>query len=121
MNDLVKNFLLGTHDCSAERAKSLTEFKRSIERGYVLLRFTDTRGGTELSVRLNQSQSSIEEAHADEGRGTAHLVGALVLDYNELEMSAAIDLSTLRGQASFKLLRDEKAWRASRIAGDPMS
>lgn len=38
----------------AARANSSTDLKESIERGFVLLTFTNTRGGTELGVELDK-------------------------------------------------------------------
>jgi hypothetical protein len=46
VDELVKRLSEGDHPVIASRAESVVELKESIERGYVLIKFTETRGGT---------------------------------------------------------------------------
>lgn len=48
------------------------ELKESIDRGYVLIKFTNTRGGTELGVRLDDAASDL--SHADFEQSTVCLL-----------------------------------------------
>ena len=59
--------------------------------GYVFVRFTDTRGGTELGIRL-------DSADFTSTNGQVQLAGTLNLDFEDLRCSARIDLTTLTGE-----------------------
>ena len=48
MNELVERLINGRHPISAERSASPRGLRAQIERGYALLKFANTRGGTEL-------------------------------------------------------------------------
>jgi hypothetical protein len=112
MDQLVEKLSSGTHHLKAERAKSAQDLKRSIDDGYVLLKFTETQGGTELGVRLNKDRCKLSDADFGAGTGTIELCGTLVLNYNEVELVADLDVSTLEGRGSLKLIADEPTWRA---------
>lgn len=116
MDELVRNLVTGTHELSAARSTSPDDLKQAIERGYVLIKFTQTQGGTELGVRLDQSRSSTGSADFAAGTGAVKLVGTLVLNYNEVELTADIAVDTLKGSGALKLLKDEAAYRAARDA-----
>src|SRR6266567_2108988 len=49
------------------------------EMGYVLVKFTETRGGTELGVRLDRDATDLSAADFDNGTGTVHVEGFLIL------------------------------------------
>jgi uncharacterized protein YbdZ (MbtH family) len=75
-------------------------FKEAIDRGYVHIRFTDTKGGTEVGVRLDGDTSDFSAADFENGKGHAHVEGSLTLDYVKVKCIADIDLSTLAGKGS---------------------
>jgi uncharacterized protein YbdZ (MbtH family) len=77
--------------------KTVKLFKEAIDRGYVHIRFTETKGGTELGFRLDHVSSNFKAADFENGKGTAHLEGNLTLDYVKVKCVADIDLSTLEG------------------------
>ena len=54
MNDLVKRLSEGSHEVevSLRPERTVTLFKEMIDRGHVLIKFTQTNGGTELGVPL---------------------------------------------------------------------
>jgi hypothetical protein len=56
-------------------------FKEAIYRNYVHVKFTDTRGGTELGVRLGLGACDFSGADFDIGNGSVHVEGGLTLDY----------------------------------------
>lgn len=116
MNELVRRLCVGTHRICAARATSIEDFKQSIDHGYVLLKFTETRGGTELGIRPDRARSSLDNADFKAGKGVVRIVGTLVLDYNEVELTGDIDLSTLEGTGQLKLLKNEETWRATQEA-----
>ena len=100
MSELVKYLSEGDHPVEASlrpepTVQALTE---RIDRGYVFVKFTDTKGGTELGVRLDPEATDLSKADFDKGTGTVHLVGNLTLDYVKVRCIADINLETLSGQ-----------------------
>ena len=82
-------------NCRPERtAKAMQE---RINMGYIHLKFTQTRGGTELGVQLDPAASDWTGANFENGTGRVRLVGSLTLDYGKVRCVATIDLSTLEG------------------------
>lgn len=82
-------------DLRAEnRVKALRE---AIDHGYVQVRFTQTKGGTTLGLRLNRGTSDFSAADIENGTGSVHLEGNLMLDYVRVKCVANIDLETLSG------------------------
>lgn len=97
---LVDRLCEGLHPVEAglrpERAVNL--FKEAIDRNYVHIKFTETRGGTELGVRLDRDGCNFSQADFEQGTGTVHIEGGLTLDYVNVRCIADIDLKSLRGQ-----------------------
>lgn len=77
--------------------KSVKLFKDAIDRNYVHIKFTGTRGGTELGVRLDRDACDFTNADFDNGAGTVHVEGGLTLDYVKVRCIADIDLANLQG------------------------
>ncbi len=71
--------------------------KESIDSGYVLITFVNTRGGTEVGVRLDKERCDLTRADFAEGAGTMHLVGSLRLNGVPVECVADIAIETLEG------------------------
>lgn len=77
--------------------KSVKLFKDAIDRHYVHIKFTDTKGGTELGVKLDTDACDFSQADFEAGAGRAHIEGGLILDYVKVRCIADVDLSTLQG------------------------
>jgi hypothetical protein len=77
--------------------------QRIFEMGYVLIKFTETRGGTELGVRLDTEATNSEKADFDEGTGVVHIEGTLILNDDPVRCFADIDLATLKGTGRLAL------------------
>lgn len=107
MNELVKKLTEGQHPIAAERSESAAELKEQIERDFVLLKFTETKGGTELGCQLDKELTNTEQADFDKSSGTVHLVGNLTLDYVKVQFVADIDLATLKGTGNLVVVEDE--------------
>lgn len=120
VNELVERHRAGQHHVSAERYKSAANFKKAIDDGYVLLKFTETKGGTELGVRLDKGRLVLDGADFEAGTGTVQVCGSLVLNYNEVEFLAEIDIATLQGEGCLKLIADEPTWRAKQGNNESM-
>ncbi|HET6978366.1 MAG TPA: MbtH family NRPS accessory protein [Pyrinomonadaceae bacterium] len=99
-NDLVNRLCEGDHpvEASLRPEKTVQILKERVDMGHVHIKFTDTRGGTELGVRLDRDASDLSKADFDAGQGTVHLEGTLTLNYVPVRCIADIDLSTLEGK-----------------------
>ncbi len=98
---LVDRLCTGSHPVTVSvRAdgEPLAVFAEAVERGYVLLRFTDTQGGTELGVKLDRDRTRAGSGDIAAGIGEVLLVGSLILDFEAVRCVARIDLATLSGQ-----------------------
>ncbi|WDD36579.1 MbtH domain protein (plasmid) [Nostoc sp. UHCC 0926] len=100
MNELVQRLSQGKHsvEASLRPKKTSTALKESIDRGYVHIKFTQTKGGTDLGVRLDTQASNWSEADFTQSTGKVHLVGNLTLNYVKVRCIADIDLETLEGK-----------------------
>ncbi len=100
MNELVQRLSTGKHpvEASLRPDKTASALKECIDRGYVNIRFTNTRGGTDLGVRLDPEASNFNEANFEHQTGKVHLVGNLTLNYVKVRCIAGIDLRTLEGK-----------------------
>jgi uncharacterized protein YbdZ (MbtH family) len=102
---LVERLSTGTHpvEISLRPDKELSRFKQCVDRGYVHVKFTGTRGGTELGIRLINEESELGHADFTAGKGSVKLVGMLTLDFVKVRCYATIDLPELRGQGHLVL------------------
>ena len=73
-------------------------FKEAIDRNYVHIKFTGTKGGTELGVRLDRDACDFNGADFEAGIGSVHVEGGLTLDYVKVRCIADIDLANLEGK-----------------------
>lgn len=97
---LVQKLSEGDHavEVGLRPEKTLKLFKEALDRNYVHVKFTETKGGTELGVRLDSTASDFKSADFDTQKGTVHLEGDLTLDYVRVRCVADIDLATLSGR-----------------------
>lgn len=84
-------------------------FKEAIDRDYLHIKFTQTKGGTDLGFRLNRDASDLSAADFESGKGTVHVEGSLTLDYVPVKCVADIDLSTLEGKGHLVKVETRKA------------
>jgi uncharacterized protein YbdZ (MbtH family) len=96
---LVDRLCEGDHPVEAglRPEKTVKLFKEAIDRDYVHIKFTTTRGGTELGVRLDREVCDFSKADFENGVGTVHVEGGLTLFFVMVKCIADIDLSTLEG------------------------
>jgi hypothetical protein len=108
MNELTERLtanqpiIMGGSDPTVEELR-----ERTGEMGYVLVKFTQTRGGTELGFPLDRETTDLSGANFDEGTGTVHVEGHLILNDDPVRCIADIDLATLKGAG--RLALEEKA------------
>jgi hypothetical protein len=99
MSELVQRLSTGDHPvvASLRPTASAQAFKECLDRGYVLVKFTGTRGGTELGVKVDAAASDVSRADFAKVEGTVTIVGNVTLDYVDVRCVAAIDVRTLTG------------------------
>jgi len=108
MDDLVERLSQGDHPVAVGGPKpSLEEFRRRVEdMGYVFIKFTGTRGGTDLGVRVDKSATDVSQASFEQATGVVHVEGTLTLNYVKVRCVADIDLGTLNGTGHLVALEE---------------
>jgi hypothetical protein len=109
MSSLVDYLCQADHpvEASLRPEQSASQLKDCIERNFVHVKFTDTRGGTELGFQLDREKSDVTSGDFELPQGVVRLVGDLSLDYVGVRCLAEIDLKTLRGKGHLERLSDK--------------
>ena len=96
---LVDRLCDGAHEIEASLRPDRTAdaLQQAIKRNYVLVKFTRTRGGTELGMELDTTACDLSSGDFDRSVGRVKLVGDLTLDFVKVRCFAEIDLATLAG------------------------
>ena len=99
-DDLVSFLATGTHPVEAglRPEKTVLRLKEALARGFVHVKFTDTRGGTELGFQVDPQASDVTQADFENGTGRIHVEGGLTLNYQKVRCVADLDLATLTGE-----------------------
>ena len=105
-DDLVNRLADGDHPVEAglRPERTVKILQECIDRGYVHVKFTETKGGTELGVKLDRDASDFSQADFENQTGTVHLEGGLTLNYVKVRCIAEIDLTTLAGQGHLEIV-----------------
>lgn len=108
MNELVQRLSQGEHsvEVGLRSGKRATVLKEQIDLGCIHIKFTDTQGGSELSVSLDRKACDFSEADFEQQRGIVHLVGELILNYVKVRCIADVNLTTLEGKGRLKPLAE---------------
>jgi hypothetical protein len=106
MSSLVTRLSEGEHrlEAALRPERSAKSLKESIDRNFVNVKFTDTRGGTELGFELDRRSSDLSKVNFDIPEGIVTLVGCFVLDYVKVRCVAEIDVRTLTGKGHLEPL-----------------
>lgn len=99
MDELTERLSGGPHEVTVGGPQpSVEELRRRVEElGYVFVKFTQTRGGTDLGMRLDKAACDVTGADFAQGTGTVHLEGTLTLNDDPVRCVADIDLASLNG------------------------
>jgi len=98
MSNLVEFLCKGDHPIEANpRQKTREAIKERLAIGYVQIKFTDTQGGTELTVPVDRNRSDLRGLESESSSAEITIVGDLTLNYVPATCIARIDLSTLEG------------------------
>jgi hypothetical protein len=112
MNELVTRLCSGPNPVtiSLRPEKTASALKQRIEKyGFVHIKFTNTRGGTELGVRLDKDACELASADFDQASGKITLCGRLRLNYVPVECIAEIDLATLEGTGYLRKIENAES------------
>ncbi len=105
MNDLTQRLTTSQPVIMGGWQPSVDELRERVgEMGYVLIKFTETRGGTELGFPLDRDVTDLSAADFDQGSGTVHVEGKLILNDDPVRCIADIDLATLKGTGRLALV-----------------
>ena len=77
--------------------RSVHALAAAIDRGLVHVKFTGTRGGTEIGVPLDRARCEVDAADLRRGTGAIHLEGELTLDLMKVRCVVNVELATLAG------------------------
>jgi hypothetical protein len=98
MNELVEKLTKDQRVIVSLRPEPSREaLKAAIDRGWLLVKFTETRGGTELGFPIDQQRSDFSGADLEKGTGTIKVAGELTLDYVRVRLWATIDIGSFEG------------------------
>ncbi len=111
MSELVQKLAKGDHPVvvKAGRDDTLAEFKAAIDRDYVHVKFTETRGGTELGFRLDEEHTDLSGGDFEAGSGQVRLAGDLNLDGVDVRVVAGVDLESLKGKGHLEIREEENS------------
>jgi hypothetical protein len=111
MNELTERLTNGDHPvCVGGSEPSREDLQQRIEEiGYVNIKFTGTRGGTDLGVKLDRAACDLSAADFAKGRGKLHVEGTLILNDDPVRCVADIDLKTLDGTGHLVLVEEAAA------------
>ena len=107
-DDLVGFLAAGAHPVEAglRPDKTVKRLHEALERGFVHIKFTDTRGGTELGFELDRQASDLSRADFERETGHIHVEGELTLNYQKVRCVADLNLATLTGEGHLNRIPD---------------
>ena len=108
MNELVQRLTEGDHPVTVGGPQpSLEEFQKRVQdMGYVFIKFPETRGGTDIGVKVDKNATDLSRVDFEQGTGVAHVEGTLTLDYVKVRCVADIELETLYGTGHLVALEE---------------
>jgi len=105
MNELVERLTKEHQVETARPEKTAKALKECIDRDYVHVMFKKT--GTEVGIQLDRKDCKLDEGDFENAKGSVHLVGGLILNYDKVRCVADIDLSTCEGTGHLEPVSDE--------------
>ena len=111
-NELVKKLLVEQRvEIVRYRARTtnepdLAQLRRAIDLRLVLVKFTETRGGTELGANLRSDDGALAPDSVAWNDNTLTVRGRLKLDYTPVQLDATIDLKSFVGHGKLTVIPD---------------
>jgi hypothetical protein len=110
MNELTQRLTVDQPVVVGGPDPSLEELERRLnEIGHVFIKFTETRGGTDLGIRVDRPACDDSAADFGNGTGTVHIEGTVTLNHDPVRCIATIDLGTLTGTGHLVLVEEPEA------------
>ena len=108
MNELVQRLSDGNYPITVGGPQPSREElkKRVTDMNYVFIKFSNTKGGTDLGVRVDTHATDLSKANFEQGNGSAHIEGTLTLNYVKVRCIADIDIATLDGTGHLVALEE---------------
>ena len=104
INELVKRLSTNRHEVIlGSRDESDEEIKQRIRDGYIHIKFTQTKGGTELGVEIDLKNTNIKELDMDI-KSLFHIEGITNINYNSVRCIADIDFETRKGEGYLQVI-----------------
>jgi len=108
INELVERLSKGKHEVViGHRDEPYDEIKQRIEDGFIHIKFTQTKGGTELGINVDLNNTNVKELDFEQKKGLLHIEGTTNLNYNEVRCIADIDLATKKGKGYLQVVKEE--------------
>lgn len=86
----------------------MNHINKAKDRGwYIHLKFTQTRGGTELGINVDLNNTNVQELDFTNGKGMLHIKGNTNLNYNQVRCIADIGLETRKGEGFLQVIEKE--------------
>ena len=105
INELVERLANGKHQVViGSRGESYEEIKQRIEDGYIHIKFSQTKGETELGINVDLSKANLAQLDFINGTGVLHIEGTTNLNYHPVRCIAEINLSERKGEAYLVIL-----------------
>lgn len=99
MSPLIGKLSKGEHPVSLIRYRGISEVREALERGFILVRFTGTQGGTEIGLSLDENGRALDLTSE-----RVRFSGSLELDYQPVKCIVNIDRDTLTGYGSLEVV-----------------
>lgn len=108
LNELVQRLSKGKHEVViGHRDEPYKEIKERVEDGYIHIKFTKTRGGTELGINVDLKSTNVKDLDFTKGEGVLHIEGTTNLNYNAVRLIADIDLASRKGEGYLEVVSEE--------------
>jgi len=89
-----------------EGKPSIEKLRRAVETGYILVKFTETKGGTELGCNVKNDNPKCSIQWKENSQLT--FSGRLKLDFTPILVHATIDCTTFQGTGRVEVTEDWK-------------
>ena len=108
LNELVQRLSKGKHEVViGHRDEPYKEIKERVEDGYIHIKFTQTRGGTELGINVDLKSTNVKDLDFTKGEGLLHIEGITNLNYKSVRLIADIDLASRKGEGYLEVVSEE--------------
>ena len=109
MDDLVAKLISCKQEIVLETStENLLELEERLKNTkFVFVTFSQTRGGTELGINLDDSLTLLDGADFKQGIGNIRIVGTCELNYHKVKCIGDIDLATRKGNGHLEVISEQ--------------